>query len=515
MKAIALCLCLSLNASELRLTYDGATVAVNVAEPVEVYGTQDFSRWKLESRFTNSSPLRTTNRFFKARIVPPPASLSVVAVATNTLVFLSDTATAPIAQIVATAGSLSSTGFMTRQFLDPTRPIVRSCSWIVPPFNWNGGSISIRCVDINDNPVSTNVTPLQYFSAPIVVDYPNGTVIGDTVRVSGFCESDKALVYVDTGTGIYIATVRRGTFITSPIPVQPVNNWSVHYSLGDEISIPLAFNRSPISVNYSVSDYTFLYGERGIVLRGTISDAAYDLWIGTNFVSTTNGQWQIRIPPPGSMIRIKVQPKSSMVPFRAEAMNSFNLGDLVYSTSLIGSSTYRNPKENLCKVVLTEYRGYDKTNRITFRKVEGKQDCMLSYQGYGEWLDWFEESGDCGGQAFRTLFPRKYISSHEDCERNDSYADSTSSTCMLYIGGDAGEHFRAEIGIIIWPGYRMGNQLGFGDAYIPEDWKLGGNKMPMEMEVESGQFIDVTPAMPIMGQGFYTYDVTLRKELIP
>lgn len=515
-KAAILCLCLSLNASELKLTYDGATIAANVSSAVEVYGTQDFSRWRMEARFTNSSPLRSTNRFFKARIVPPPAVLSVTAVATNTLVFLSGTATVPLSEIVAIAGSLSVTGFMTRQFLDPSRPLVRSCLWIVPAFNWEGGTIAIHCVDINGNPVSTNVIPSQYFSAPLVVNYPDGPVIGTTVRVSGFCENEHALVYVDTGISLYPATIRHGVFTSPAIPIQQTNRWFVHYMLDEETVVPLSFTRSPISVNYSVDNYTWMYGERGVVLRGTISDPSFDLWIGTNFISTTNGQWQIRIPPPGSMIRFRVQPKASSIPVpTATGCDPSGIGDLVFATSLIGSTTYQVPGLQLKKTVLTEYRGYNETNRITFRKIEGKKDCMITYQGYGEWLDWDDDNGDCGGQGYRTLFPQKYISSHEDCTKDDSYADGTRSSCRLYIGGQPGERFKAEISLVVWPGYRMGNQLGFSDSVFPDDWKVGGSKTPFSLEVDAGQFVDVSPSMPVMGTGFFIYDIALRKEILP
>jgi hypothetical protein len=526
MKILALIfLCTNLCANDLRLFYSLDSISSSLTNTaIELYATSNFKNWKFVATFTNSMQVSATNQFIKARVRPPPPVIVISQHCTGTSARIFGTSTRPISKLWLTNGCSTVEGTMTRQYLDNFSSSV--CDWEFPIFSTEGGAAYLKFVDIDRNIVTTNTEIFCTQDVPITTEFPTSglSVVGNRIPVSGSVDRMNSLVWVNTGTAVYMATVRNGKFITEDIPIALSNYWSIH-CISDyygETVETVSFTKSQVTTTYTVENFTQFYGERGIVVSGTISDASYDIVIGTNRITTVNGTWRARIiPPEKGLLRFRVIPKSQSVVYNPshDGLWAMDYPSFSYASAQTLSINYYSAA--VSRTAMSSFNGWDKTNRVFSRIVDRHRDCSVTYSGIGEYLPLIEEVGPgCSAPPDRALYPSKYIGNLcDDGVSADSLGIAGSSVSRFNVGGVPSDdrYHKVTVDLALFRvSARYEDEVWFSEQPVSsKGWKIGGQECPWVFTAHSQLEFDCTPTMPVMDTDFYYYEVVVSKEPIP
>ena len=442
-------LCESLCASDFKLSLENGIIGSNLPDiPIDLYASANLKDWKLVRTFTNSTRSSGSN-YFRARVRPNPPDIRVQTTTRGTLASFSGTSSQPLASIWATNGAQVAQGRVVRRHLESGM-----VDWVLPTVNADGGQVQLRFEDLDRNVVLTNVIVACSTVNPVEVTFPvnASTVVGNECPVTGLVDRNDSIVWVDTGTRVYMAAVREGKFVTGKIPVKASNHWEIHClsDIYDEVVEEISFTRSPVTISYTIENWTKVYGERGIVLSGTISDPAYDVMVGTNIISTTNGNWQIKIPPPeGGILPFSVKPKMGLQSTSAEGMEFIDVGMTSYCYSEVMSyNYYATGKTN---TIMSSFLGWDEHNSLWYRRMKGRDDCTILYKGMGEHLTLDGES-DCASPPYRALYPNTYMGNYFD----GVIGCNVQSTLKLNLGGNPNDttKYRVVVDLVLYGIFR-------------------------------------------------------------
>ena len=504
-------LCESLCASDFKLSLENGIIGSNLPDtPIDLYASSDLRGWKLVRSFTNSTKVSGSN-YFRARVRPTPPDIRVSTTTRGTLASISGTASQPLASIWATNGAKVAQGRVVRRHLD-----TGVVDWVLTPLNADGGQVQLRFEDLDRNVVLTNVVIGCSVVNPMKITFPaNGSaVVGNECLVTGIVDRNDSIVWVDTGIEVYMAVVREGRFVTGKIPVKASNHWEIHClsDIYDEVVEEVSFTKSPVTISYTVENWTKIYGERGIVLRGTISDPAYDVMVGTNHITTTNGHWNIKIPPPeNGLLPFSVKPKMGFQSTSAGGVDFIDMGMTSYCYAEIQSYNYYGRDKT--NTVLSQFNGWDKFNRLSSRRIDRYGDCMILFSGMGEYLAKNPE-GNCDGPVVRALFPNSYMGDYFD----GIMGCKTTSTLMFNLGGSAADQtkYRVIIDLVLYGVYRKeGDEVWFTEHAIDNaGWTVAGNSLPWTFEAYSQIEFDATPTPKPFDSNWYYYDLSIQKEPI-
>jgi hypothetical protein len=261
-----------------------------------------------------------------------------------------------------------------------------------------------------------------------------------------------------------------------------------------------------------MENWTKVYGERGIVLRGTISDPAYDVMVGTNVISTTNGNWQIKITPPeGGMFPFSVKPKMGMQSTSASGVEFIDVGMTSYCYSEVMSyNYYATGKTN---TLMSSFLGWDEHNSLWYRRLNGRSDCTILYKGMGEHLLLDSES-DCASPPYRALYPNTYMGNYFD----GVIGCNVNSSLKLNLGGNPNDttKYRVVVDLVLYGIFRKDeDETWLTESPITNDgWRVAGNSLPWVFEAYSGLQMDATPTPPPFYNGWAYYDISINKTPI-
>ena len=504
-------ICESLCASDFKLSLENGIIGSNLPDtPIDLYASSDLRGWKLVRSFTNSTRSSGSN-YFRARVRPLPPALCVETTVRGTLASLSGTASKPLASIWATNGVGVAQGRIVRRHLD-----TGVVDWVLTPLNADGGQLHLRFEDLDRNVVLTNVVIACSAVSPVEVTFPsNGSsVVGNECLVTGTVDRNDSIVWVDTGTSVYMAVVREGKFVTGKIPVKANNHWEIHClsDIYDEAVEEVTFTKSPVTISYTVENWTKIYGERGIILKGMVSDPAYDVVMGTNHITTTNGNWQIKIiPPEGGMLPFSVKPKLGMQSTSASGLDLIVMDMTSYCYSEV--MTYNYYGKNCTNTIQSSFIGWDSVNRVASRTIHGRDDCSVAFTGIGDYLI-LEPEGDCAAPATRTLYPNTYMGNYWD----GVMGCSVSSTMKVNLGGSSYDQtrYRIVVDLVLYGVYRtVEDETWLTENPIPnEGWRVGGNSLPFVFEAYNLQEVDCTPTPPPFSGAWCYYDLSISKTPI-
>lgn len=504
-------LCESLCASDFKLSLENGIIGSNLPDtPIDLYASSDLRGWKLVRSFTNSTKVSGSN-YFRARVRPLPPDIRVETTVRGTLASLSGTSSQPLASIWATNGAGVTQGRVVRRHLD-----TGVVDWVLTPLNADGGQLQLRFEDLDKNVVLTNVVIACSAVNPVEVTFPvNGSaVVGNECLVTGIVDRNDSLVWVDTGIAVYMAVVREGRFVTGKIPVKANNRWEIHClsDIYDEVVEVVSFTKSPVTISYTVENWTKVYGERGISLRGTVSDLAYDVVVGTNVISTTNGNWQIKIiPPENGMLPFSVKPKLGMQSTSASGLEFIDIGMVSYCYSEVMSYNYY--AKDHTNTLMSSFCGWDEHNSIWYRRKNRQDDCTILYKGIGEYLLLDGES-DCASPQHRALYPNTYMGNYFD----GVIGCNVQSSLKINLGGDPNDttKYRVVVDLVLYGIYRKDEDETWltEEPISNEGWRVGGSETPWVFEAYSGLQVDASPTPPPFSKDWVYYDISVEKTPI-
>lgn len=278
----------------------------------------------------------------------------------------------------------------------------------------------------------------------------------------------------------------------------------------------LAFSRSAVTIVYQIKNLTPSYGECGIYLSGGISDWNYDLVVAGKTVVTTNGFWQVMIPPPANgVIPFSVLPKYGRTSALPESGTiEFDSEPFAFAYAETVSRTFTNATHN--NIIMSRFAGYDRTNSLLLRYKQGR-DCTLEFSGLGSCLSWVDTPESCGRYGNRGLWPNSSISEFDDVTDVDRMANQSMSGCGIYTGGRAGDGkaYNVKLNMVLMRmNLRFEDECWFEQVPTSHGWHISNHEDGWAFLSTSGQRVDATATMPVFGKGWYQYGYVIEKQAL-